>query len=82
MVNDRDILALQKRLQRAKDQWIVGHLKEEVAWQLLKQTGRMLDRDKGSAYRPTLKVIYTLTESLWSNTRQQQTLRQLKAQLS
>jgi len=82
MANERDILALQLRLERAKAQLVAGQLREEVVWRLLQQAGRMLDRDRGSAYRPTLNVIYTLTESLWSNTRQQEALRRMKAQLS
>jgi hypothetical protein len=81
MANPRDILALQRCLERAKAQLIAGQLREEDVWRLLQRTGRMLDRDKGSTYRPTLRVIYTLTEALWSNTRQQQALRKMKSQL-
>jgi hypothetical protein len=35
----------------------------------------------GSDYQDTLQVIYTLVESLWSNTRQQKALAELKTQV-
>lgn len=82
MVNERDILALQLRLERARALLLAGHLGEDAVWRLLKKVERVLDRDQGSAYRPTLMIIYSLTETLWSSTRQQQELKRIKALLS
>ncbi len=81
MVNDRDILALRLRLERARERLLAGRLGEAAAWRLLRRTHRLMDRAAGSVYLPTLQVIYSLVQALWVNTRQQEQLRQIKAEL-
>ncbi len=81
MVNERDILALRQRLERARALLMANRLSEDVAWRLLQRTSSLLDRGDNTKYLPTLKVIYTLIEALWSNTRQQSQLRRFKAEL-
>lgn len=78
MVGPRDMQALEHRLERARTLLLNGRLSEDVAWCLLCRTRKLIDRAEGSAYQPTLDVIYTLVESLWSNTRQQRTLSELR----
>jgi len=80
MVTERDILALRHRLERARALLKAGQLSEDVAWRLMQKTSRLMDR-AGAGYLPTLKVIYTLMEVLWTNTRQQRLLHQLKQEL-
>lgn len=81
MVNERDILALRHRLERARALLLAGRLSEDVAWRLLRRTSRLMEREANAHYLPTLKVIYTLIEVLWSNTRQQAQLMRIKAEL-
>ncbi len=81
MVNERDILALRHRLERARALLLVGRLTEDVAWRLLQRTSRLMDREADTNYQPTLQVIYTLIEALWTNTRQQAQLRHFKVEL-
>ncbi len=81
MVTEPDILALRQRLERARALLLAGRLSEDVAWRLLQRTSGLMEREGNANYLPTLKVIYTLTEVLWSNTRQQAQLQQIKAEL-
>lgn len=81
MVNERDILALRHRLERARALLLAGRLSEDVAWRLLRRTSRLMEREGNAHYLPTLKVIYTLIEVLWSNTRQQAQLMRIKTEL-
>ena len=81
MVTERDILALRHRLERARALLLAGRLSEDVAWRLLQRTSRLMDRGDNANYLPTLRVIYTLIEVLWSNTRQQTKLRRIRAEL-
>lgn len=60
---------------------LAGRLSEDVAWRLVRRTTGLLERSVGTVYEPTLEVIYSLVASLWSNTRQQLTLAQLKVGL-
>ncbi|MEZ6189747.1 MAG: hypothetical protein R3C45_00470 [Phycisphaerales bacterium] len=82
MVVEQDIRSLQNRLERARLLLLAGRLSEDVAWRLVRRTAGLLDRAEGSTYQNTLQVIYTLVESLWSNTRQQRRLAQLKTDIS
>ena len=79
MASQRDIKAIQLRLERARLRLLKGQLTEPIAWSLHNRVGQLLERDPDSPYQQTLTVIYTLTEALWSNTRQQQALREFKA---
>lgn len=81
MVNERDILALRHRLERARALLLTGRLSEDVAWHLLRRTSGLMEREGSARYLPTLKVIYTLVEVLWSNTRHQAQLRRIKTEL-
>ncbi len=81
MVNERDIRSLLNRLERARRLLLAGRLGEDMAWRLVRRTAGLIDRAEGSDYQSTLQVIYTLVESLWSNTRQQKTLAELRAQV-
>jgi sirohydrochlorin ferrochelatase len=81
MIDEQDIRSLQNRLERARLLHLTGRLSEDVAWRLVRRTAGLLDRAVGSDYQDTLQVIYTLVESLWSNTRQQKALAELKTQV-
>lgn len=81
MINDHDMLSLQRRLERARVLLMAGRLSEDVAWRLVRRTTGLLERAAGTSYEPTLEVIYSLVGSLWSNTRQQSALSQMKTQL-
>ncbi len=78
MVRQQDITHLQRRLERARLLLLAGRLSEDAAWHLLRRTTHLLDRAEGSEYESTLKVIYTLIEALWINTRHQRELAELK----
>ncbi|GAB4108303.1 MAG: hypothetical protein Kow00105_14900 [Phycisphaeraceae bacterium] len=78
MVRQQDIAHLQRRLERARLLLLAGRLSEDVAWRLLRRTTQLLDKAEGGEYEPTLKVIYTLIEALWINTRHQRELAELK----
>jgi hypothetical protein len=80
MVTERDILALRQRLERARALLQANLLSEDVAWRLLQRTSKLMERGDAN-YQPTLEVIYTLVEVLWSNTRQQARLKRIKAEL-
>lgn len=81
MIDEQDIRSLQNRLERARLLQLTGRLSEDVAWRLVRRTAGLLDRAEGSGYQDTLRIIYTLVESLWSNTRQQKALAELKTQV-
>lgn len=81
MINERDIRSLKNRLERARLLLRSGRLSEDVAWRLVRRTAGLVERAEGSRYQVTLHVIYTLVESLWSNTRQQKALAELKVQV-
>jgi hypothetical protein len=81
MATERDILALRHRLERARALLRVNRLSEDVAWRLLQRTSRLMNNGGNTKYRPTLEVIYTLVQVLWTNTRQQAKLRQIKEEL-
>lgn len=82
MIDEQDIRSLQNRLERARLLHLAGRLGEDVAWRLVRRTAGLLERAEGSGYQDTLQVIYTLVESLWSNTRQQKALAELKTQVA
>ncbi len=82
MVNACDMETLRRRLERAHLLMLAGRLSEDVAWRLVRRTAGLLDRAGGSVYEPTLEVIHSLVASLWSNTRQQDTLAQMRASLN
>lgn len=82
MVDERDIRSLQNRLERARLLLLSRRLGEDVAWRLVYRTACLMERAEGSQYQQTLQVIYTLVQSLWSNTRQQKTLDGLKAHVT
>lgn len=81
MVSQREVQALRCRLERARLLLLSGRLSEDKAWRLLRRTADLLDRAEDSDLQPTLHVIYTLIEAIWSNTRQQRRLAELHTRI-
>lgn len=82
MVTAADVHALQQQMEDLRYRFKTdGQLEERHVWSVMQQASSLLERAAGTKFEQVIEVIFSLISSVWSNTRNQVVLRELKAEV-
>jgi hypothetical protein len=71
--------SMRLELEVLRDMAQSGSMRESHVWPVLDQASKMLDAACGTSGEPTMRIIYSLLLTVWTNTRAMDELRQLAA---
>ena len=66
-VTEADLGTLRQKLESCRDDLVAGTLREEDAWNTLREAEAMMDRGRDGPHQQTIEFIYSMLAQVWSN---------------
>ncbi|QQE12661.1 hypothetical protein JD969_04130 [Planctomycetota bacterium] len=82
MIHESDVHDLQQELEDLKSQQVTGTLTEQQVWNVMRHASSLLDQAEDSPFKGCIEVIFHLLSSIWTTTRNQIRLKEMKQSIA